>query len=1495
MITLVVMFIIPALFYATLRSARVQTWLAAKAAAYLSQELDATVSVGGVNITWYMNVVLEDISLMDKQEQPLLYARRMVFDMHRISLSRRSLTVNKLLFDQASVGMTRYAGDEDYNFKFLIDYFDRQEKADTFALPPWNVVLRSFEFRNSGLSLSDYNSIPSDYGFDPSQFAFGDLNLLIEDIVFESDSLWATVSHFSVAESRGLRLEELSAHLFISPTASTARNMVIRTSDSQLELDVLLSYDNYQALGDFFHQVDLQIDVKPSLLRLYDLAYFMPSVYGLDHRLNLQGSLSGKLSNLRASNMNIRYGLWSNFQGSFQLVGLPNVEETFLNFSVNRFVTTRKDLESFRLPLRYGSGFLQLPPESQALGMINFSGNFTGFIYDFVAYGQFQTALGRISTDLAIISNDDFTDIRYRGNLSTSGFDLGALLGNQSSFGSIALRAGLTGSGTSLSNLQVDMTGQVQSLQFRGYNYKNINVSGYFSNKRFNGNLLVNDPNLFVDFSGLMDFGGEVPSLNFTAQIDNADLTRLNIYQRDSLYSSMLSTIISVRGRGSNLDNMEGEIEALKTTYHERHIAEDTPGHQYRTDRMRLVSDLLQEGQKIIRLESDFLDMQMEGDVNPEHVGLALEAVLSNYLPAGFPVKTNGRKKGNRVEAQILLKHTLPLTHIFFPSLQLADNTHLTAHFDLEQKSLTVEGASDYFVFGNSQLTHLTLDMKGAGEELVVQTQANRFFLSDSIWMDGFNFSGRAHHDSISLDAHWHNTLSPRLNKGMIKGRGLMLGRESAWFSFGPQSYAVVNDSLWALGHHNRIVLDTAMVSVENLLIYKKDEYLRVDGVLSKNPMDVMKINLNNFNVESLNFLLRDRKVDFAGISSGELTLSNLQEAPHIAANLLIRDFAFNHDHLGDLSLNSIWDASYKAFRIDAEIIYHGNVGTNRPVVARGYFYPEREDDNFDIDIVIENLRMSVFGRYLEAFASNFRGIASGNLRLEGPMAAPELRGRARLMRTGFRVDYLNTAYSFAHDLEVGKDFFRFENLVLNDTLGNSALVSGVVRHENFFNFSVDITFRPERLAVLNTQPHHNDLFYGRAFASGLFRVHGPVNNIVMDISAQANRGTQIFLPLDYTGELTESHFITFVSPDKQAPLPATSSRTDFMGFTMNFDLEVTPEAEIQMIFDSQIGDILRGRGFGNLKFEIDQQGAFHMYGDYTVQEGDYLFTLQNLINKRFRMEQGGTIRWTGDPYDADVDIRALYRLRTSLFDLAANQTDTSDFYRRRVPVETVLHLQDKLFNPTISFAIQMPGGDEATREMIERIITTEQEMNRQVFSLLILNRFVPPEDGFNTALGYGMGSTSSELLSNQLSNWLSQISSDFDIGINYRPGDEISSQELEVALSTQLFDDRVVIDGNVGVAGNHPAAQQRASNIIGDVNVEVKITPEGKFRIKAFNRSNTFDVLNTTAPYTQGVGVFYRREFDNLSELFRRRKRTVQETPYLEELEYSGEEARSE
>jgi len=1484
------MLLIPTLAYLTLRSSAIQTYLARQATSYLSEELGAEIKVGGVNITGFLDIVLEDVSLKDRQENQLLESKRIIIDLNRISSSNRFLLIDKVRFDQAAINSVKYEGQDDFNFSFLISYFNDRNNADTIESPKWDVTVRSFEFSESSLQHKNRNADTTKTGFDFNHFAFQNITIDVRDIMYINDTLSASIRNLSLDEFNGFELGQLASDIILYPTGGSVDSIRLKSAQSDISLNITMEFDGYKSFANIVEDVSFDLNFNPSKVSLNEIGYFFPSVYGISGNIDIDGTLTGRINSLRGNNIFLKYGTFSQFRGDFHLIGLPDIQETFININVNRFSTHISDLRSFQLPESLSGRYLSLPNDLENIGIASFSGNFTGFIYDFVAFGRFNSALGSMTTNLAIISNDDFRNLTYRGSIKTDGFKLGAFLDGNENFGNIALSANIDGNGYKLEELDIRLTGEINLFEFREYEYNDITIAGNFINKMFSGGIEINDPNVFLEFGGVVDLRQKIPRLNFTAQIDNANLTQLNLYQRDTLLNSIVSTVIHVDGIGSNAGNIEGEINAYSNIYREEPIVENDSilTNTISTDVMAFENRILEEGQNEMRFYSDFLDVTVSGEINFDEIGSSINGLLHNYAPAKFPLDTLHPEKedvAQKGEFQIHFKNTASITSIFLPSLEIAKHSFLNGSFNTRSREFNLQGSPDYLRISGNVFEQPELSVLSDSVHIEVIARGNRLLLTDSIWMEQFFVSGTVFNDTITLLTQWENDNSNARNLGSIKTRGHFLSPSITHFTILP-SYAYINDSLWTFSPNNKIILDSSSVSVNNFKVYKDDEYLQINGKISNNPDDIFDIDLNNFNLKSLAFLLGNRKVDFAGYASGDLQISNIRSTPNIIAELLVKDFSFNNDHLGDLALKSSWDAVKKGFNINIEVIYHGNIGSNKPIVATGYLYPERENDNFDLNIDIENLKMSIFARYFSSFASNFRGLASGNLKLQGPLRAPELSGNARLVRTGFRVDYLNTSYSFAHDLQIGKDFFKFENLVLNDTIGNSAKASGMIRHNNFFDFTVDVSVLPEKLIVLNTQPHHNELFYGKAFATGLINVNGPVDDISIDIAATANRGTQFFLPLDYLGEVSESTFITFISPEGTQRQEIDYQATGNFGLSMNFDLSVTPESEIQIIFDSQIGDIMRGRGFGDMKIEIDKQGFFTMFGDYTIEEGEYLFTLQNLINKRFRVEQGGTIRWSGDPYDADLDVRALYRLRTSLFDLAANQSDTSDIYRRRVPVETVLHLTDKLTNPTINFDIQLPGTDESTREMIERIITTDQEMNRQVFSLLILNRFVPPEDGFNSALSYGMGSTSTELLSNQLSNWLSQISNDFDIGVNYRPGDEISSQEVELALSTQLFDDRVVIDGNLGVAGNHPAQTQRTSNIIGDVNVEVKITPEGKFRVKAFNRSNTFDILNTNAPYTQGVGVFYRKEFDSLSELFRRQNRTALEIPEIEDME---------
>jgi len=318
-------------------------------------------------------------------------------------------------------------------------------------------------------------------------------------------------------------------------------------------------------------------------------------------------------------------------------------------------------------------------------------------------------------------------------------------------------------------------------------------------------------------------------------------------------------------------------------------------------------------------------------------------------------------------------------------------------------------------------------------------------------------------------------------------------------------------------------------------------------------------------------------------------------------------------------------------------------------------------------------------------------------------------------------------------------------------------------------------------------------------------------------------------------------------------------------------NLTTTSEAKIQLLFNAAIGDAINGQGTGNLRFIYDKEGDFYIYGDYVIEKGDYMFVLQNVINRKFKIENGGTLTWNGDIYSAIVDLNAVYSLKTSVSDLltSTGQGDNS----RRIPVECRINLSKKLFNPTVKFDIAFPTADERTKDELQQFLSTQDDINRQMLSLMVMGQFFTPEymrgrqgqdiQSNSTNL---VGATTSDILSNQLSNWLSQISNDFDIGFKYRPSDQLNTNQMEVALSTQIFDNRVTINGNIG---NNSRLQTNTTNpVVGEVEVYVKLTKSGKLQLKAYNRAND-DLIYDTSLYKQGVGLTFKEEFDSLSDLF--------------------------
>jgi hypothetical protein len=646
---------------------------------------------------------------------------------------------------------------------------------------------------------------------------------------------------------------------------------------------------------------------------------------------------------------------------------------------------------------------------------------------------------------------------------------------------------------------------------------------------------------------------------------------------------------------------------------------------------------------------------------------------------------------------------------------------------------------------------------------------------------------------------------------------------------------------------------------------------MEVNGTISENPFDALSVKFLNYNISNIDYVTNMKGFDLDGIISGNIVLSDIYLVPTFYADVSINDFGFNGDRLGNAIIRSKWDNKKKGISIDARVIYTGNAGMGMPLVVNGYYYPSSETQNFDLSINVDNFRLRTIAPYLSSFATLVNGTASGSVMLEGTNKMPLISGYVKLMRTVLKINFLNTTYAFAYDsIKISNSEFVIRDLILFDQPNNdTAIMNARIYHNNFHNLSFDITIEPRKLMCLNTGPAQNESFYGKAYASGIAHIYGSADNIKMDITASSENGTEIFIPIGGLSSAGPSDYITFVNKEAPADETEEDKGKNVSGVSLDMSLDVTPDAEIQLMLDPRTADRLKCKGNGDIRITISAGGIMKIYGDYNITTGDYLFTFQNIINKHFNIQEGSSVKWNGDPYNGELDISAVYKLKANLAGLGV------DTVRQLVPVECIINITEKLSNPEFSFDVRLPSLNDF--EKAAYLTAINQDMNNNFISLLIINSFVRSSvasgNNYSAANASLLGRSASEVLSNQLSNWLSQISQNVDIGINYRPGDNITQEEVEVALSTQLFNDRVTIESNLGVStGQGGTANINANQIVGDVNVDVKLTKSLKLNV--FNRSNQYDALQNIAPYTQGIGISYRKEFNTLKDLFKKRDR---------------------
>jgi len=732
------------------------------------------------------------------------------------------------------------------------------------------------------------------------------------------------------------------------------------------------------------------------------------------------------------------------------------------------------------------------------------------------------------------------------------------------------------------------------------------------------------------------------------------------------------------------------------------------------------------------------------------------------------------------------------------------------------------------------------------------------------IGIDSLEMKGILRSDTLNYSFAWNDLNNSQRNLGKLEGMAKFVAGPGVISSF-TKAEILVDSVRWDIRPNNHFTADTSGFYFRDVGFFSGNSTVDIGGAVTHYSTDSLKMSFRKLDISHIDQLFSGQNVDVNGILTGEAVLVNLYSTPNFLANLTLDDFYFNGGNFGSLSLKTNWDNENDALGVDLDVSRKGNLGTSVILSVNGNYFPYGDDRNFDFDAKLNNLSTHIFNPFVEEFIDISReSLASGSLKFTGSLQRPVLTGKVNLMRTQFLIKYLNTLYSAAGSVEFSENIINLNEITLYDTKQKSAKCMGSISHNYFYDLDLDLFIKNENFLALNTTARDNDLFYGTAFMTGEITIKGPFEDIKMDIRAKTESGTRFMIPISSEISVSDNNFIVFLNTGDVELKPEENYTVNLKGLSLNFDLEVTPLAEVKIFLPYNMGYI-EGTGTGNLRLGINPRGDFTINGDYSIREGDFFFTIEKLIGRDFKIREGSTIKWAGNPYEATVDIRAVYKIKTTLAGLRL-QTDSTSV-NTRVPVECNIFLQNDLFNPDIRFSIDFPNAEEDVKQVIYASLdTTDQSaMSQQMLSLLVLGSFS------YTSSSPGIEATGFKLLSKQLSNWLSKISKDVDIGINYKPGSELSEEEIEVALQTQLFNDRLSIDGNFGVRGT--STEQNTSNVIGDILVEYKINDDGRFRVKAFNRTNDVTFLQDNAPYTQGVGVFYKKEFEKVGDLMKKEK----------------------
>jgi translocation and assembly module TamB len=1339
----------------------------------------------------------------------------------------------------------------------------------------WLVKVRNLHFDSNTFIFINHNETSQHEGIDFANMLVSDINLKVKDFNYSSQKISADINTFSLKEKSGFVLEQLTTKLVYDSTHIELADLKLKTGNSEIGDFIAVTYRDISQIAENLKTTGINADLSNTVISFRDILYFSPQLSSQPPfsrnrggQVKIDTKLSGTIGNLEIENlqMSTLHNTYIDVRGN--ATGLPDAENANYNIVIREIVSSRNDINSL-VPAKTLPENISIPPQVKLTGF--FHGNLNNFRTNLNLNTTYGNAVAQAEVTGGPAEN-------FILSAAIRNFDLGKLLMQDTTFGIVDLNLEAEGSGLKPESMVANYSGMVNKFEFNDYNYNNLEFSGTIIEEMLSAEATLNDSNLIFTLDAKMSLDTANPRYYIDLNLSGADLQALNITSDDLRLSFKFRADLD----GYDINKLNGEL-----SMHNVLIVKDK--EQYGIDSLLYVS-ISEDQNNSINLNSDFISGKFEGSIGIFDLPKAIQNHFNQYFPSDIePV--NEPLFPQKFSFQLTIHNPDILSDIIIPELQSIKPGNISGEFDSDKDELNIQISIPHIVYSGINIDTLIIDISSNSENFYFNTHIVHIS-NATIDIENPTLIITAAQDTIQAIFQIVDEQTKE-EKYLIAGN-LVKSDERMKLSIIPTGVKLYFDQ-WIVAEDNYIIFGNNQLYFHNVRISKNDQYILVNNT-GEGFSSPVEFSLSDFHLPVLSRIINDKYAIVGGIINGSIIISNLSEESPIAflADLSIDDFSFKGDTVGQLILRADNETTTR-YKMELEIKGYGN-----DISAQGIYSTLNDKSSIDFDLDIQNLNLSTIESFTLGHLSNMSGGMEGDLRLTGTTDAPDLNGFLQFKDASFNLSYLNSTFTFANErILFNEQGINFNNLTIRDTLNNTANIKGYLYTSHFkdFRFSIDVTTRD--FLALNTKEKNDNLYFGTIYLDSDIIIRGDLNRPVVNMTARLKEDSQftLVLPKDEVAIIERKGVIEFVDYTgkyskimTRQDLSEDTIRTELTGIDLNANIEINRDSKLKIVVDEVAGDSLVLYGDASLSFGIDPSGKMSLTGRYEIVEGTYQMTLY--VRRKFNIQQGSSLTWTGNPLEARVDITAIYNVRTAPLDLMADQISGTDEaqqnrYRQKLPFHVHLNMLGDLMKPDINFDIELApeerGGEvgATVTSKLEQLSVNESELNKQVFALLVLERFLPEDPlairgGSSGAEGLARESVS-RIMGQQLNRLAGKYIQGVELSVglesyeDYSTGEAEGRTELAVGVSKQFFNERIKVDvgSNFDLEGER-ARRSNLSTIAGDVSIEYKLTPDGRFRLRGFRESIYEGIIEGEIIET-GLGLIYTKDYNTLRDLFRR------------------------